>query len=73
MVGGEGGTSFELTGGGSLAGGIAWSGSIERVPFRTTDDRKWPPFCIAEEVAMVILKEFVIQCEIVSNDKHSKH
>ena len=57
MVGG--GTSLQLMGGGSFAGGIDLSGSIALVPFSTTDVRIWPPFCIDEGVAMVTLKEFV--------------
>ena len=61
-------TSLELMGGGSLAGGMALSGSIDRVLFRTTDERKAPPFC-TEEVAMVILEgNLSNECKLVNFD-----
>ena len=63
-------TSLELTGGGSLAGGMALSGSIALLLFRTTDERKAPPFCI-EGVAMVTLdgwvEQVVIICQVNAN------
>ena len=62
--GGEGGgegsgrTSLLPMAGGSLAGGIDLSRSIDRVPLRITDERKCPEFRIGERVAMVTLEEF---------------